>query len=133
MVRHTSIFFQHLLQDFLSVFDHFGALCIKYLKIKARTHHDLHYCYSLNDFMKNETNGFLLMNNWQDKKETSVGRNLFKVSKKDFISVFYGVIINSLIVNLKKLRWKFIDLINLRRMEFIHEARIPINYLVQQS
>ena len=52
--------------------------------------------------MKNETTGFLLMNNCQDKKETSVGRNLFTVSKKDFISVFYGVIINSLLVNLKK-------------------------------
>ena len=32
MVRHTLTVLQHLLQDFLSAFDHFGTLCIKGLK-----------------------------------------------------------------------------------------------------
>ena len=84
--------------------------------------------------MKNEANGFLLMNNCQDKKATPVGKNLLNVNKKDFISVFYGVILNSLLANLKKkTRLEIIDLINQMRMEFIHEARIPINYLLIQS
>ena len=82
--------------------------------------------------MKNEANGFLLMNNCQDKKATPVGKNLLNVNKKDFISVFYGVILNSLLANLKKkTRLEIID--PQMRMEFIHEARIPINYLLIQS
>ena len=31
MVRHTLKILQHLLQDFQSVSDHFGTLCIKWL------------------------------------------------------------------------------------------------------
>ena len=33
MVRHTLKILQHLLQDFYSVPDHFGTLCIKGLKL----------------------------------------------------------------------------------------------------
>ena len=35
MVRHTFKILQHLLQDFLSVSDHFGPLCIQVLTTKT--------------------------------------------------------------------------------------------------
>ena len=36
MVRHTLEILYHLLQDFKSVFDHFGTLCIKGLKLTTQ-------------------------------------------------------------------------------------------------
>ena len=48
IVRHTLKILQNLLQDFQSVSDLFGILCVKGLKLKlALVNHD--YCRKIND------------------------------------------------------------------------------------
>ena len=58
MVRHTLKILQQMQKDFKSVSDHFGALCIKRVKISFEALNPLKHVYTKRSYILKKSAGF---------------------------------------------------------------------------